>query len=107
MRRLIVAEAWEGMTFAAVPPDCMVAATVVRTSAAGSPPSLANTCAVSPGIRLSRPRPTPARPGVRALNCASIRPIACGARARNIDGSSRFTARAMRRTAVCVGGVEA
>ena len=53
MRRLSVADACEGSTFAAVPPDCMVAATVVLTSAAGSPPIAVKARAVSHGVAAS------------------------------------------------------
>ena len=107
MRRFRVADACEGSTLAAVPPDCIVAATVVRTRAAGSPPSRAKTCAVSGGTAASRRSRCRAGPGVWAANCDSIRVMAFGVRARNVRASRRSRARAMRRTAVSCGGAEA
>ena len=63
IRRLSVADACDGSTLAAVPPDCIVAATVVRTRAAGSPPSAANTRAVSGGSGAEQPQQMPRGPG--------------------------------------------
>lgn len=45
----MTASACEGNTLWAVPPVIFVGATVVRTSAAASPPSRANTSALSQG----------------------------------------------------------
>ena len=87
MRRLSVADACEGSTFAAVPPCCMVAATVVRTSAAGSPPIAAKTRAVSRGERGERAQQLSGRGrGPCSAKRLSIRVIAGGVRAGNVPG---------------------
>ena len=107
MRRFTVALACDGSTLAAVPPDCIVAATVVRTSAAGSPPMAANTRPVSGGTTESRRYRNPGAPGVCSAKRASIAEIAFGACGRNVPGPRRSSARPMRRTAVMLGGADA
>ena len=85
MRRFSVADACDGSTFAAVPPDCMVA----RDGRAHERGRLAAERGEDPrgdqrrGGRGARSR-CRAGPGVCAANCDSIREIAFGVRGRNV-----------------------